>query len=131
MSLMQIPRKIEYALRAMIHLADIAAPGALIVAQYLAGLRCQDLLQIASVPHARQHVAVAPFLEPDHPLGVGAVARLVEDRAGDDADGVGREDQPVPPAAGHGAHDRWRAWLQAHRDSLAWDPASGTFVARA
>ena len=43
------------------------------------------------------HVAVAPFLEPDHPLGVGPVERLVEDLAVDGADGIGRQDQALSP----------------------------------
>ena len=51
---------------------------------------------------AGEDLGVAPFLEPDHPLGVGPVERLVEDLAVDGADGVGREDQPGRPPPGHG-----------------------------
>ena len=45
--------------------------------------------------YSRDHGGVVPFLKPDHPLGVGAVERLVEDLAFDDANRVGREDQPA------------------------------------
>src|SRR3954470_857106 len=50
---------------------------------------------------AGQDRAVAPLLEPDHPLGVVAIGRLVEDGAPHGADGVGGEDQAVAASEGH------------------------------
>jgi len=33
-------------------------------------------------------------------------------------------------AVGRGAHERWRAWLDQHRDRLVWDADEGVFVER-
>lgn len=32
-------------------------------------------------------------------------------------------------ALGHGAHERWAAWLDSARDSLRWDADAGAFTA--
>ena len=74
---------------------------------------------------AGDHVGVVSFLEPDHPLGVGPVERLVEDDAVHGADGVGGEDQARPSAA-------WpRPWPSARRGAPRIPPARSRTPGRA
>src|SRR5438309_244024 len=49
----------------------------------------------------RHHLGVAPFLKPDHPLGVVAVGGLVENVPADRATRVGRQYEPRPPPTRH------------------------------